>query len=73
MSIKVLFFASLREQVGKSQAEAEWQEGLTAGELWRQTSGQDRLPDNVLIACNQQYCSHDTLVGRGDEVAFSRR
>lgn len=68
--IKVLFFASLREQTGQSNVNTEWQEGITAAQLWQQTTGNSSLPENVLVACNQEYCDRETLVNDGDEVAF---
>lgn len=67
--IKVLFFASLREQTGQSSLQLEWQEGLTTAQLWQQTTN-SAMPDNVLIACNQEYCDRDTAVKAGDEIAF---
>ncbi len=68
--IKVLFFASLREQTGQSNLSVEWQEGMTAAQLWQQTTDSSTLPDNVLVACNQEYCDSETVVNDGDEVAF---
>lgn len=69
MSIKTLFFASLREQVGQSQTQANWQAGLNAKQLWQQIT-QTELPANVLVARNQEYCDAETLLADGDEVAF---
>lgn len=69
MSIKTLFFASLKEQVGLSQVQAAWQENLTAQQLWQQTT-QTEFPAHVLVARNQEYCDADTLLADGDEVAF---
>lgn len=69
MSIKTLFFASLKEQVGLSQLQSTWQEGLTAQQLWQQTTHTE-FPANVLVARNQAYCDADTLLADGDEVAF---
>lgn len=69
MSIKVLFFASLREQVGHSQLQCPWQIGLTPSQVWQQTT-QTLLPEQVLVACNQEYCELDTLLADGDELAF---
>lgn len=70
MSINVLFFASLREQFGSAQLETAWQAGMTTGDVWQQSTAQDRLPSNVLVACNQQYCDWQQVVADGDEVAF---
>ena len=68
--IKVLFFASLREQTGQSNLSIGWQEGMTTAQLWQQATDSGTMPDNVLVACNQEYCDRETLVNDGDEVAF---
>ncbi len=68
--IKVLFFASLREQTGQSDLNIEWQEDMTAQTIWQQTTNSSTMPDNVLVACNQAYCDRETLINDGDEVAF---
>jgi molybdopterin synthase sulfur carrier subunit len=70
MSINVLFFASLRERVGRGQVTLPVTTGLTAQDVWQQSSGETTLPTNVLIAVNQTYAAADTLVQSGDEVAF---
>lgn len=69
MSIKTLFFASLREQVGQSHVQSNWEAGLTAKQLWQQTTHTE-FPENVLVARNQEYCEADTFLADGDEVAF---
>ncbi len=68
--IKVLFFASLREQTGQSELNIEWQEGMTTQTIWQQVTNSSTMPDNVLVACNQVYCDRETLINDGDEVAF---
>ncbi len=70
MSIKVLFFASLREQMGKGQTEVDWEESITTAQIWQKLNDTDTQPDNVLVACNQSYCDWQTCVHDGDEVAF---
>lgn len=73
MTIKTLFFASLREQVGQAQAQAQaqghWQAGLTPLQLWQQVT-QTEFPEQILVARNQEYCDADTVLSDGDEVAF---
>ncbi|HPY42285.1 MAG TPA: MoaD/ThiS family protein [Thiolinea sp.] len=69
MSIKTLFFASLREQVGQSQTQGYWQTGLTPIQLWQQVT-QTEFPEHILVARNQAYCDADTVLSDGDEVAF---
>jgi molybdopterin synthase sulfur carrier subunit len=70
MSVKVLFFASLREQVGKSQAILEYSTPITALQVWQLTSGKDLMPNTVRVAINQSYSDASTGVQDGDEVAF---
>jgi len=70
MSIKILYFASLREQVGRSGDVVEPTEKSSVDDIWKQATGLDELPDNLLIAVNQEYTSKEVLVKDGDEVAF---
>ncbi len=70
MSIKVLFFASLRERVGVGQVVLDASEAISVQEVWQRSSGETALPANVLMAVNQTYASATALVQSGDEVAF---
>ena len=70
MTIKVKYFASLREEIGKSYDELEIESPLTAIQVWKQATGREHFEDNVLIALNQEYASADVLVNDGDELAF---
>ncbi|WGL16326.1 molybdopterin converting factor subunit 1 [Microbulbifer bruguierae] len=74
--IKVLFFASLREQLGCDGTEAE-AGGVTNiaelraklsenGEAWKSALTDERLQ----VALNQQLSTLDANVADGDEVAF---
>ncbi len=70
MSIKVLYFASLREEIGRGSDVVEAQESITISLLWEKATGQDDMPDKLLAAINQEYSDPDALVNDGDEVAF---
>jgi molybdopterin synthase sulfur carrier subunit len=74
MSIKIKFFASLRERVGKSEAELEATfcdaADLTTLKVWQATTGKDTLDSNILIAINMEYVDSQHVVSDGDEVAF---
>ena len=70
MSIKVKYFASLRESIGRGSDTLNSSETLQVSQVWRQATGQESFPDNVLIALNQEYTDADALVSDGDEVAF---
>ncbi len=71
MKIKVCYFASLRETLGRSedtlQSEREY---LTATEVWTEATGQQSLPDKILIALNHEYVGAETKIREGDEIAF---
>ena len=68
MSIQVKFFASLRDKIGK--AEAELAHAATAGDAWNQATDHAPRPDNVLVAINLDYAKFESPVKDGDEVAF---
>jgi molybdopterin synthase sulfur carrier subunit len=70
MSIVVKFFASLREQVGKSEIQFDSAEPLTVGQVWAHTCDNSPLPSHVLMAVNMEYTNKDGQVQDGDEVAF---
>ena len=71
MKIKINYFASLREAVGQSETFIKSDEAsLTAAKVWMLATGTAHLPDNVLVAVNQEYVSVDAVVVDGDEVAF---
>lgn len=70
MSIKVLFFGSLREQVGKGQVVLESAETLTALQVWQQATQKDLMPNTVRVAVNQSYSDASTIIQDGDEIAF---
>lgn len=70
MSITVLFFASLREELGQSRLELPITQATSAADIWQQATQQSDMPSNIRIAHNQEYCSADTMINVGDEVAF---
>ena len=71
MTIKINYFASLREEVGRGEELINAGEvSLTAERVWTLATGQKCLPDKVLVAVNQEYVNLDSTVVDGDEVAF---
>jgi len=70
MTVKVKFFASLKEQMGCDGATVEIGEVATAADVWLQASGGKALPPNVLVAVNMEYTDQNHGVKSGDEVAF---
>ena len=74
MPIKVLYFASLREEIGRSSDEIDLSQlqvtSLTVEQLWEQATGESILPETLLVSVNQEYRDSQYLLNEGDEVAF---
>ena len=70
MTIHVKFFASLREQLGKSEVELDTDSALTVLAVWQHVTEQSALPENTLVAVNMEYVDSSCAVKSGDEVAF---
>lgn len=70
MSIKVLYFASLKELFGRSGEELNSADISTVADVWRQVSSGFEVSQSVLNSVNQEYAELTTPVKPGDEVAF---
>ena len=70
MTITVKFFASLSEQLGKTEVLLDVDQELTLAEVWQRASDQAELPSKVLMAINMEYSKLEDLVQDNDEVAF---
>jgi molybdopterin synthase sulfur carrier subunit len=70
MSINIQFFASLREQIGKSQVTLLYDTPQNVLAVWTQATDSMDMPDNTLCAINMEYVKADAMVSDGDEVAF---
>ena len=70
MTIKIIYFASLREEIGRGDDQIETAASITTAEAWTLATGKKELPESVLIAVNHEYVSAETLVKTGDELAF---
>ena len=70
MSVKVLFFASLRETLNLAEATVDANLAPDVQRVWQVSTQNKPLPNNILIAVNQQYADLQTAVKAGDEVAF---
>lgn len=70
MTIKVKFFASLREQVGLAEAEVAENTANTVADVWSKATKGMALAENTLTAVNMEYVSVSHSVKAGDEVAF---
>lgn len=70
MNITVKFFASLREQLGQSEAIVSSDSAISVNEIWQQATGQQTLPANTLCAIDMEYVDPTALVEKDAEVAF---
>jgi molybdopterin synthase sulfur carrier subunit len=70
MSINIQFFASLREQIGKSQITLPYNTPQNVLAVWTQATDSMDMPANTLCAINMEYVKTDAMVSDGDEVAF---
>ena len=70
MSIQIIYFASLRELLGKAHEQLEYRDELTIRQVWKELNPAQTDRQNVLVAINQQYASFDSTVQDQDEVAF---
>ena len=70
MSVTVKFFASLRESIGKADAQLDFQTGSSVADIWAQASDNQTMPNNTLCAINMEYVDRETVVADTDEVAF---
>ncbi|MCX7153563.1 MAG: molybdopterin converting factor subunit 1 [Proteobacteria bacterium] len=78
MSVKILFFAGLREQLGSGGEQLQLPSGvgtvaalrahlMARGGAWQSALGEKRA---LRVAVNQDMAQADTPVKAGDEVAF---
>ena len=74
MKVKVLFFASCRDLVGRKELELEVQEGSTVGDLRRKLVQDfpklERIEPRLLAAVNAEYVEPDATLAAYDEVAL---
>lgn len=71
ISVKVRYFASLREQRGVGEEALELEAGLCLGALWERLARRHGLPrQQVLMALNHAYAKPQRQLAAGDEVAF---
>ncbi len=70
MAIRVRYFASLRERMGRAEDSLEPDAVLTVLDVWEHVSNGQPLPPNILTAVNLEYVEPSAPVRDGDEVAF---
>ncbi|HEX8619783.1 MAG TPA: molybdopterin converting factor subunit 1 [Thermoanaerobaculia bacterium] len=74
MTVRLLFFAVLRDIAGRDTRELSLDEGTTAGEVWQSLrASYAKLADYTqppMIAINETYATPDAVLRDGDELAF---
>ncbi len=70
MTVKVRFFASLKESTGASDTELDATKISTARDAWLQATLNQELPENVLCAVNHEHTNLDHAINDGDEIGF---
>jgi sulfur-carrier protein len=70
MSIKVKFFARMRDEAGIDSGEVEYVDGLSLESIWTQLVSDSNYPESVMVAVNMEYVSGELTLQDGDEIAF---
>jgi molybdopterin synthase catalytic subunit len=70
VAIRVKFFARLKEECGRGEAEVAFRPGLGFADIWDAASGGKAMPESVLVAVNMEYAKGPVSLRDGDEVAF---
>jgi molybdopterin converting factor subunit 1 len=72
--VKVLYFASFRESLGRDEEERVLPSGAKVGDLWK-VLGRESPPLAAFgamppAAVNRAYAGAETVLAEGDEVVF---
>ena len=70
MPIRVRYFASLKESMGRAEELISAENVSTVQDVWNSANQFQPMPENILAAVNMDYASIDAHVNDGDEVAF---
>ena len=70
MVIVVKYFASISDAIGKTSEQIEWQDKITAGDIWADVSKNIKYTGKVMIAANHEYVDEYYLLNDKDEIAF---
>lgn len=70
MSIRIRFFASLRESTGQAESSIDAGDAQTVLDVWALATNDMDMPGNTLCAINMEYVDAHQSVQDGDEVAF---
>lgn len=70
MSIKVKFFARMKDEAGLSNADVDYHDDISPREIWEQVTKGQEYPESVMLAINMEYVSGEPRLEDGDELAF---
>ncbi len=70
MTVKVKFFASMRETLNQSELDIDSSQASTVADVWQIAAGDLPMPENTVCAVNQTHAGLTHPVTDGDEVAF---
>ena len=70
MAITIKYFASLKESMGVDSESLAAESVNNVQEVLNKISQVHTMPENLLVAVNQEYARFDSAVVDGDEVAF---
>jgi len=74
MTVRLRFFASLRERLKASAAERTLSDGATVADLWavlcRERPDLETLSRSITFAVNREYVEREHVLADGDEVAL---
>ncbi|RLA24719.1 MAG: molybdopterin synthase sulfur carrier subunit [Gammaproteobacteria bacterium] len=70
MAIKIRYFASLKESLGRDSDSLDFVQAMSVAEVWKKAVPDQDMPENTLAAVNMEYVTIDYQVLDGDELAF---
>ena len=70
MVIVVKYFASISDAIGKTSEKIDWQDGITAADIWSEVSKNIKYTGKVMVAVNHEYVDMSYLLTENDEIAF---
>ena len=77
VQVKLLFFATLKDIVGKRELDIDVPSGATVNDLWEHLETRypalGRYRSIVLTSLNEEYVDREAIVSDGDEVALDAR
>ena len=70
MLVKVKFFASLADYIGKPEMDIDISEGAPIQRVWELASSNKPIPEGSLCALNNSHVLFSEQIKKGDEIAF---